>query len=163
MRRIGAAEFERRRRAIGFRIAGIGRQLRCDLVGAADDRIETVEGLLAVERGADLVFERDPGIVETAAARDRERVRHVKGIERIDPAILVGGSQRNRADGDGIAGLAEKDAAATDDKVRADRAQLGACGKMRHAGIEAGADHETIVMPEQLVAVGRLQRHACRG
>jgi len=41
MCRIGAAKFERRRRAVGFRIAGIGGQLRRDLVGTADDRIET--------------------------------------------------------------------------------------------------------------------------
>ena len=33
VRRIGATEFQRRRRAIGFGIAGIGRQVRRDLVG----------------------------------------------------------------------------------------------------------------------------------
>ena len=59
MRRIGAAQFQRRRRAVGFGIAGIGRHRRRDLVGGADDRIEAVEGLVAVEGGADLIFKRD--------------------------------------------------------------------------------------------------------
>ena len=39
---IGAAKLQRRGGAIGLRIAGIGRQLRRDLVGSTDDRIEAI-------------------------------------------------------------------------------------------------------------------------
>ena len=49
MRRIGAAQFQRRGRAVGFGIAGIGRYRRRDLVGGADDRVEAAERLVAVE------------------------------------------------------------------------------------------------------------------
>ena len=163
MRRIGAAQFQRGRRAVGFGIAGIGGQSGRDLVGAADDRIEARVGIVAVQRGADLVLQADIGDVEAAAAGDRERIGDVEGVERIKPGILVGGAQRDRADRDGIAGLAEKYSAAADDKVRTDGAELGAGREVGDAGIETGADHEMIVVAEQLVGIGRLQRHARRG
>src|ERR1700730_13527241 len=44
LRRIGAAELERGRRAVRFRIPGVERHFREDLVGQADHRIETAEG-----------------------------------------------------------------------------------------------------------------------
>ncbi len=72
LRRIGAAQLERRRHAVGLGVAGIGRQLRRDLVGAADHRIEAGEGVVAVERGAELVFSADARHVEAAAAGDGE-------------------------------------------------------------------------------------------
>ena len=162
MRRIGTAQFQRRRRAIGLGIAGIGGQFRRDLVGAADDRIEAVERLVAVERGADLVLQRDPRVIEPAAPGDRERIGDVERVERVNPAVLVGGAQRDRADRHRIAGLSEKDSAAADDVVRADRAEFGARREPGHAGIEAGSDHEVIVVPEQLIGVGRLQGEARR-
>ena len=45
-RRIGASELGRRRRAVRLGIAGIGAELRRDLVGCADDRIEAAELVL---------------------------------------------------------------------------------------------------------------------
>ena len=160
MRRIGAAQFQRRRRAIGFGIAGVGGQSGIDLVGAADDRIEAVEGLVAVERAADLILQRDAGDIEPAAAGDREGVGDVERVERIKPGVLIGGAKRDRADRNRIAGWSEKYPAAAHDKVRTDGAEFRAGRELGDAVIEAGADHETIVVSEQLVGVGRLQRHA---
>ena len=96
-------------------------------------------------------------IVEPAAARDRERVRHVERVERIEPGVLVGGAKRDRADRNRIAGWPEEYAAAADDVVWTDRAQFGAGPEAGDAGVETGADHEVVVVPEQLVGVGCLQ------
>ena len=95
-------------------------------------------GIVAVQRGADLVLQVDIGDVETAAAGDRERIGDIERVERIEPAILIGGAQRDRADRYRIAGLSEKYAAAADDKVRADGAEFGAGREVGDAGVEAG-------------------------
>ena len=105
---IGAAQFQRGRRAIGFRIAGIGGQSGRDLVGTADDRIEAGVGIAAVQCRADLVLQADIGDIEAATAGDGERVGEVEGVERVKPAILIDGMQRNRTDRHRIAGRAEE-------------------------------------------------------
>ena len=158
--RIGAAELERCRRTVGLGVAGIGGQLRRDPVGASDHRVEAVIGIIAVQLAADLVLQLDPRIVEAAAGGDRKRLGHVEGVDRVDPGILIDGAQRDRADRDGIAGLAEKDAAAADDVVRTDGAEFGTCREICDAGGKAPADGETVVMAEQLIGIGRLQLHA---
>jgi hypothetical protein len=56
--------------------------------------------------------------------------------------------------------LTEKDAAAGDDVVRTDSAELGARREARDAGIKTPADGEMVVMAEDLIGVGRLQLHA---
>ena len=99
MRRVGAAKFERGWRAIGFRIPCIGRQFGNDLVGAADDRIETVKRFIPVEGAANLVLEPDAGGVEPAACRDRECIRDIEGIKSIKPGVPIGGAKRDWADG----------------------------------------------------------------
>ena len=57
MHRIGAAELERGRRAIGLGIAGVGGDVRVDLVGRADHRVESREGVVAAQRAAEFVVE----------------------------------------------------------------------------------------------------------
>src|SRR3984893_2822989 len=126
MCRIGASQFQWRRRAVGFRIAGIARQTGSDLVGPADDRIEAGVGILAVQRAADLVFQPDIGDIVAAAAGDRKRLRDVEGIEGIESAVLIGGAKLDRTDRHRIAGLPQKYSAAVDDEVRTYRAQFGA-------------------------------------
>ena len=160
MCRIGAAQFQRGRRAVGLGIAGIGRQFRRDLVGAADHRIEAVERLIAVQQAADLVLQPDLRVVEPAACRDRERLRDIEGVERIDPGILIGGAERDRTDRYGFAGLSEEYAATGDDIVRADGAQFGAGRETGNAGIEASADRKAVIVAEQLIVVCRLQGHS---
>jgi len=156
MRRIGAAQFQRRGRAVGFGIAGIGRYRRRDLVGGADDRVEAAERLVAVEGCAYLIFKRDLREIEPPAPGDRESIGDVECVERVKAGILIGGAKRDRADRYGIAGLPEEYAAAADDVVCADRAQFGSRREAGHTGIEAGSDHKMIVVPEQLIVVGCL-------
>ena len=108
MRGIGTSKLQRGRRAVCFGIAGIGRQFGRDLVGATDDRVEARIGVAAVQRSSDLILQIDIGDIEAATPGDRERTRDVEGIERIKPAILVGGTKRDRADRNRTAGLAEK-------------------------------------------------------
>src|SRR5438105_4788884 len=56
-----------------------------------------------------------------------------------------------------------RNAAAADDEIRADGAEFGARPEAGHAVIEAGSDHEMVVVSEQLIVVGGLQRKtACR-
>ena len=83
MRRIGAAELKRGRRAVGFRIAGVGGQPGGDLVGGADDRIETIIGVVAVEQAAELVLQDNVRVVESAAGGDRESLGDVERVERV--------------------------------------------------------------------------------
>src|SRR5207247_2321341 len=97
------------------------------------------------------------------ASRDRKRIGDVERIERVDAAVLIRGPQSDWSDGCGSAGWPEEYAAAADHKVRPDRAEFGARRIMRHAGIEAGSNDELIVVPEQFVVIGRLQRGAGRG
>ena len=76
---------------------------------------------------------------------------------------MIGGAKRDRADRYRIAGLPEKYSAAADDKIRTDGAQFRAGGEAADAGVEAGSDHQMIVVTEQLIGIGCLQRHARRG
>src|SRR5262249_27084864 len=51
LRRIGACEFKRGRGAVCFRISGVERHLRENLVGQPDYRVETAEREIAVDVG----------------------------------------------------------------------------------------------------------------
>src|SRR6266446_10532340 len=123
MRRVGAAEFERGWRAVGLGITGIGRQSGSELIGAANDRIETVKCLIAVEGAPNLILEGNARVVEPAAPRDRECICDIKCIECIKAAVPIGGAKRDRADRYRIAGLSEKDSATVHDIVCADRSE----------------------------------------
>jgi hypothetical protein len=92
-RRVGAAKFKRGRRAIGLRVARIGGQPGRDLVGAADDRIEAVVSVTAVELGTDLVLQGNARIIETTTRGDREGLGDVECIERVKSGILIGRAQ----------------------------------------------------------------------
>src|SRR5262249_40877243 len=56
----------------------------------------------------------------------------------------------------------QKYAAARDDVVRADSSQFGAGVEASGAGIKAYPNHEAVLMPEQLIAVGRLTGYTKR-
>src|SRR5215831_19100824 len=86
-----------------------------------------------------------------------------KAFERVQPAILIGCSQRDRADRHRIAGLSQEYPAAADNEAGAHGPELGASVVPCRAVVEARADDETIGVSEQLVAVGRLQRCAGGG
>src|SRR5262245_2487341 len=65
--RIGAAQLRWRGCAVRLRISGVGRYLGYDLVSRADNGIEALKVIGAIQRGADLVFELDVGNVEPTA------------------------------------------------------------------------------------------------
>src|SRR5438552_10155599 len=110
--------------------------------------------MVAVELRADLIFQLNARMVEPAATRDRESIGHIEGIERVEPAVAVGGAKSDRTNRNRSAGWPEKYAAAADDEVWTDCAQFCAGPETGDAGIETGADHELIVVPEQLVGIG---------
>jgi len=162
LRRIGATEFQGGRRPVGFGIAGIGGQSCREFVGTSDNWVEARVCVTSVQRRSDLVLQIDIGDIEATAASEGKCVGNVEGVEGIEPVILIGGAERDRADRNRVAGLAEKYSAAADDIVRADSAEFGARLEAGHAVIETGSDHEMIVVAEQMIGIGRLQRQARR-
>ena len=85
----GATELERRRRAIGHRISGIEVDVRCDLVGEADGRIEMEVVRVTAEESVVRALETDPGEIETPAAGQRQAIGRVERVERVDADIGV--------------------------------------------------------------------------
>ena len=93
---VGAAELERRRRAIGHRVARIEVDVGRDLVGEADRRIEVEEARVAVEKSAVRAVETDPGVIEARAGGHRQAVGRAERIERVEPGIGVVRMDRDR-------------------------------------------------------------------
>jgi hypothetical protein len=91
---IGAAQLQRRGRAVGFGVARIGCEAGNDPIGGADDRIETLKGVVAVEQGigARQVLQVDLGVVEATAPGQRELRGDIEGVRRVHAHIgVVGG------------------------------------------------------------------------
>src|SRR4051812_33592672 len=130
-----------------------------DLVGTADDRVEPLIGTVAIERGANLILERDTRVVEPSTRRHREYIGDIEGVERVEPAVLIGGAERDRTERHWIARSPEKYAASANNEICADGTEFGARRKVCDAGIERRSEHELVIVPEQLVGVSRLQRY----
>src|SRR5207249_6803354 len=96
--------------------------------------------------------------VEPAASGDGECIRHIERIECVNSAVLICGAQRDRADRYRAAGLSEEYSASADDEVWSDRPQFCAGRKAANAGVETAAEHELVIMTEQLIGVGGLHR-----
>ena len=60
-RRVGAPELKRRRSAVRLRVAGIGRDVRRDLVRQPHHGIEVRKAVVAIKAGAEVVVELDAG------------------------------------------------------------------------------------------------------
>src|SRR3954454_16746144 len=146
--RAGSAQPSSSRGAIGFRIAGVCAQFRNDLVGTADDRVEPLIGTVAIERGANLILERDTRIIEPSTRRHRECIGDIEGVERVEPAVLIGGADRDGTKRHRIARSPEKYAASANNEVGADGTEFGARRKIGHAGIERRSEHELVIVPE---------------
>ena len=86
---VGATELERRRRAVGHRIARIEVDVGRDLVGEADRRIEVEEVRVAVEKSAVRALEIDPGEIETPAAGQRQAVGRAERVERVEAGVVL--------------------------------------------------------------------------
>jgi hypothetical protein len=157
---IGAAEFERRRRAVGFGIASIGGDVRRDPVGQADHRIEALKIVLAREQRIDsgLVLQIDLGVVEAPAGGEGELLGDIERIGRVDADIgVVGGDVRRCETG---VGLVDEYAGAGHEEVLVDGAEFRCRLEAGLPTIDAGADHEMVVMSKYLVGARRLQRAA---
>ncbi len=159
--RVRAAEFERCRGAIGFRIAAVDGDVGRDLVGQADDRIDPVEIVVGIEIGvrAGLVGERDLGVVEARADVEAQSVRDVEIVENINAEIGILRVEADRRNA--VRDIVDISARiALNDEVRRQRAQLTVADEMRPAVVDADAAGDGVVMAEDLVGVGQLCRRA---
>src|SRR5262249_18049454 len=99
LQRIGAAELERRRDAVGFRISGLERhQLRGNFVGQARPLIETGvrETGAEIGAGAEQIGHVDGGEVVTSPSRQRQTIGQIERFVEIGTII---GLPRGEADG----------------------------------------------------------------
>src|SRR6202042_568018 len=85
----GATEFERRRRAIGHRISSIEVDIRRELVGEADRRVEMEVVRVTAEKSVVRALETDPCEIETRAAGERQAIGRVERVEGVDADIGV--------------------------------------------------------------------------
>src|SRR5262245_46889650 len=103
LQRIGAAELERRRYAVRFRISGIERHpLRENFVGQTRHWIETGVGVTGAEigAGAEQIGHVDGSEVVTASSRKRQTVGQIERLVEIATIIGLPGSEADRAEAD---------------------------------------------------------------
>ncbi|GJE46777.1 hypothetical protein AEGHOMDF_5985 [Methylobacterium soli] len=175
--RVGAGEFERRRRAVRLGIAAIERQAGAEAIGQAGQRVDLVEVMRAghVRRETGQVLRGDAGEVEARAGRQREGVGQVDRVGGVEAHIEVRAGHRTRRDAEGARGAQEVGPEARDVavervvRVRGHR-QVGIDHAERARRLEAvigrvdrTADHEAVVEAEHAVAIGGLQRAAIPG
>src|SRR5262245_41004523 len=170
LQRIGAAELERRRYTVRFRISGIeGHQLRKNFVCQSRHRIETGVGITGAEigTGAEQIGHVDCGEVVTASCSQRQTVGQIERFVEIGTII---GLPRGEADGaeadigsgvNDLSGTRHR-SVGTDEEIRVDETELAVAPESDLAAIDAGADDEIVVVTEHLVVVEGLQRGACR-
>ena len=157
--RIGAAEFQGRRRPIGFRIAAIGRDIRRDLEGRADHRVESAVPVIAVEIivVAERIAQADLSDIETAAEGDRQPRCHIESVRCIDAGVQRLREHTHRRD---IAGrLVDDHADALHERplIGIDRSELARRVELGAALIHACPDDKTVVLSKNLGRGRRLQ------
>src|SRR5215470_15787389 len=170
LQRIGAAELERRRYTVRFRISGIERhQLRENLVSQARHWIEAGVGITCAEvgAGAEQIGHVDGGEVVTAPRCQRQTVGQIERFVEIGAVIGLPRPEADRTEADiggGVDDLSgSRDRAiGTDEEIRVDDTELAVGPEPDLAAIDAGADHEVVVVTEHLVVVEALQRGARR-
>src|SRR6516162_4262639 len=170
LQRIGAAELERRRYTVRFRISGIERHpLRQNFVGQTRHRIESGVGETGAEigAGAEQIGHVDGAEVVTSPCCQRQTVGQIERFVEIGAII---GLPRSEADGaeadigggvDDLPGTRHR-SVWTDEEIRVNETELAAALESDLAAIDAGADDEVVVVIEHLVVVEALQRGARR-
>src|SRR5262249_30840404 len=168
--RIGAAEHERRRYAVRFRISGIERhQLRENFVGQTRHWIETSVGVTGAEigAGAEQIGHVDRGEVVTSPSCQRQTVSQIERFVEIGTIISL---PRGEADGaeadigggvDNLSGPRDR-SVRTGEEIRVNETELAVSLEADLAAIDTRADHEVVVVTEHLVVAECLQRGACR-
>src|SRR5262249_50489270 len=170
LQRIGAAELERRRYTVRFRISGIKRhQLRENFVGQSRHRIETGVGVTGAEigAGAEQVGHVDCGEVVTAPCGQRQPVGQIERFVEISAVIGLPRPEADRAEADIGGGVDDLSGSrdrgvGTDEEIRVDETELAVPLESDLAAIDARADDEVVVVTEHLVVVEALQRGASR-
>src|SRR5260221_140268 len=170
LQRIGAAELERRRYAVRFRISGIERhQLRENFVGQSRHRIETGVGVTGAEigAGAEQIGHVDGGEVVTASPRKRQTVGQIERLVEIGTIIGLPGSEADRAEAEIAGGMNDLSrprdrSVGADEEIRVDIAKLAIGLEADLAAVDAGADDEVVVVTEHLVVIEALQGGARR-
>ena len=166
--RIGTAELERRRRAVGLRISGVERhQLRQDLVGEADDRVEPLERVLGIEvgAGAEQIGHRDLRDVVASSSSHRQPIGNIEGVVDVDAIVGIPGAEADRAEADIAGGVDDLSRprhrrVRTNEEIGIDVAELAVGLEADLAAVDAAADGEVVVVTEYLVVVEALQRGA---
>ena len=164
LRWIRAAQLEWGRGTVRFRISGIECHFRKDLVGQPDDRIETAEGVIAVDvrAGAEDVRYDDFGKVVTSARGQREPIGDVERFIGVEAVICILCIKIDRAEAQICGGMDDlstrRDGGIwSDEQVGEDVAKLAVGLKIDLAVVDAAAEGEIIVVTEDLVVVGGLQ------
>ena len=153
---VGTSELQRSRRAVGFRITGIGGDIGRYLVGRTDHRIETLERVAAVEKRVcpGQVLQVDLRKVKSPPRRHRQPIGYIESVGRVDAGIGVGRVQIDRAEA-GIR-LVDKHTGAGHEQVLIDRSKFALRRENRGTMIDGGAHYDMVVVPEDLVGVGDL-------
>src|SRR5262245_47459220 len=170
LQRIGAAEFERRRYPVRFRISGIERhELRENFVSQPRHRIETGVGVTGAEigAGAEQIGHVDGGEVVTSPCRQRQTVGQIERFVEVGAVIGLPRPEADRAEADIGGGVDDLSGSrdrgvGTDEEIRVDETELAVALESDLAAIDAGADDEVVVVTEHLVVVEALQRGARR-
>src|SRR5215813_11027971 len=170
LQRIGAAELERRRYTVRFRVSGIERHpLRENFVGQTRHWIETGVGETGAEigAGAEQIGHVDGGEIVTSPRSQRQTVGQIERFVEIGTII---GLPRGEADGaeadigggvDNLSGPRDR-SVRTGEEIRVNETELAVSLESDLAAIDSGADHEVVLVTEHLVVVEALQQRAGR-
>jgi hypothetical protein len=160
-------EFERGRGAVCFRIPGVERHVREELVGQPDHWVETAEGVAAIDIGAcaQQIRRDDSGEVVTRACGQRQPRGDVERLTAVEAVIRILGIETHRAEAKirgGVDNLSRPrhGGIGSDEQVGEDVAKFAAGLEADVAVVDAAADGDIIVVAEDLVVVGGLQRSA---
>src|SRR5262249_39908607 len=159
LQRIGAAELERRRYTVRFRISGIERhQLRENFVGQSRHRIETGVGVTGAEigAGAEQIGPVDGGEVVTTPSRQRQPVGQIECFVEVGTIIGLPCSEADGAEAEIARGMDDlsrprHSGVGTDKEIGIDKAKLAVGSEPDLAAVDAGADDEVVVVTEHLV------------
>ena len=155
---IGAAEFEWRRRAIGFGIIREEREIRRNPERRPGRRIEAAVTPPAVERCRDLVEQRDLREIVAAADRHGQLFGDIERILHID--AVVGVTRLDRDGLDAARRLHHAPAESGDAKIGLDHADFFVRAEMRPAAIEAEAERQPIGVTEYAIGIVDLRADA---
>ena len=163
---IGAIEFERRRRAVRLGVAAVDGDRGQDFIGQANHRIDPRESVVDVEfrRLARGILGDDLSDIEPCAGGQGELRRDVKGVKRVDAIIRRSAGEKGWHFADSSRGADDVarawEGTIADDQIGEDGAKLAGRAETQQTAVDAGAKCEIILVLEEFVVIGCLQRRA---